>query len=70
MRLGYFKSLLAVALGAAVSGVIMVAITVLFGTHALSIFYFFCFAAVVLLAVFVAVAIFKKPKQRVLKGDN
>ena len=64
MRLGYWKSLAAVAAGALASGLVMVGITLLFGQAALALFYFFCFAAVVILAAFFAVALFKKPTEK------
>ena len=69
MKLGYLKSLIAISLGAAVSGVLMVGITVLFGAAALSIFYFFCFAAIAVLAVIFTTAILKKTKEKSINND-
>ena len=62
LDLDYLKSLLAISAGTAVCGLLMVGITLLFGSFAIWIFYFFSIVAIITLAAILFTIIAKKPK--------
>lgn len=63
LGLPYLKSLLTISAGAAVCGLLMVAITLLFGQAALGIFYFFALMAAIILVVFFTIALFRRNRK-------
>ena len=63
LRMNYFISLLAISLGAAAGGLLMVGIALLFGEQALTVFYFFAFAFAVIVTAIIVIALFRKMKK-------